>query len=99
MEIFFTEHWQIVIGFISSLLIILGYFIRQMFSSARKQENKMEDRIKALEEEADEIKKNYLARFEEVMEKLNEIAITVASIETSVVAQEKFCKYIQEQKK
>ena len=98
MKQFFMEHWELVTSFITLLFLIIGVLMKQKFSSASKQEDNMDDKVGKIEEEIKEIKDNYLDKFAEVMVALGEIKVSVATIETAVKAQEKFCKYVQNQK-
>jgi len=99
MELFFSEHWQIVTGFISMLLVGIGFLIKNVVSSNKVSEKELKTELKTLEAEVKNVKDNYLDRFERVFEKLAQISLDIEKVHSAVNAQKSICEAIQEAKR
>ena len=99
MELFFSEHWQIVSAFISMLLVGIGFLIKNVVSSNKVSEKDLKTELGILEAEVKEIKDNYLDRFERVLDKLSQISLNLEKVHSAVNAQRSICEAIQKSKK
>lgn len=99
---FFTEYWELVVGFILLLFSIIGFLIKNGLKTADRKEVNVDARITTLEKEMKEMKENYITRFEEVMTKLNEFALTTKdslhSISLKLDKQVTVCAMVQKAK-
>ena len=66
MEQFFAQHWEVVTGFISLLIVFIGFLIKISFNNAEKQEKKLEAKIIEVEQNA----KKSIEKIEIEIEKL-----------------------------
>ena len=95
--------WQILSGILTLTFVIIGIFIRGYMKDTKND-------IREIRQENDELKNNYLERFDRVEDKFrilsNEInALHINSMEkiskvlAAVESQKEFCALVQEQKR
>jgi len=95
--------WQVLSGIITLTFIIIGFFIRGYMKSTK-------ERLDKIDKENDELRNNYLDRFDRVEDKFrvlsNEINLhhidameKISKVLAAVESQKEFCALVQEQKK
>lgn len=77
----------IVIGFINLLLVFLGWSLKQQFKDALR-------RIAHLELQVEQMKTNYLDRFDEVKDHIGKVLVVQARMEVTLSNIDRKCSLI-----